>query len=192
MQFDGTGFTPAGAVNLLFMAGGEIGSFAATADAAGAFHASLRAPDFDTFDEDPPAFNMNVSINDAAKFGPDGPIGPPEETFAFVRLRITQWSADVAEFERASVRAGQRVTLETRGWTGAGDALYIHYVRNGKAVRSEKLGALKGPCGDMTKSFKAFAFKSAKPGNYAVRFSTQARWDKDDRWMGYKRVKLAE
>ena len=95
-----------------------------------------------------------------------------------MQLQVTEWSADVAAFERRSVRAGQRVKLETRGWTGAGDTLYIHYVRNGKAVRSEKLGALKGPCGDLTKSFRAFAFRSAKPGTYDVRFSAEATWDK--------------
>jgi len=68
----------------------------------------------------------------------------------------------------------------------------VHYLRNRKAVRSEKLGALKAPCGDLTKSFRAFALKSAKPGTYSVRFTTAAKWDKTDRWMGYKRVKLAE
>jgi hypothetical protein len=124
--------------------------------------------------------------------GPDGPIGPPEESFAFASLKITEWDATVEAFELGSVRARQPVKLETHGWTGAGTTLYVHYLRGGKAVHSEKLGALKAPCGDLTKTFRAFKFKAAKPGNYAVRFSTTAKWDKTARWTGYKRVKLTK
>jgi hypothetical protein len=64
-------------------------------------------------------------------------------------------------------------------------------MRGGKAVHSAKIAALKGDCGDLTANFKAFAFKSAKPGTYAIRFSTSKRWSAKDRWVGYKRVRLA-
>jgi hypothetical protein len=191
MQFSGQGWTPSAKVTLLFLAGGQIGSFDTTTDPAGALSTSLRAPTFDFFDEDPPSFGMSVTANDQSKFGPDGPIGPPEEAVAFTDLKVTDWTATVEAFELGAVKRGQRVKLETIGWVGAGDTLYVHYLRGGKAVHSEKLAALKGPCDDLTKNFKAFNFKSAKPGNYAVRFSTAAKWSAKDRWTGYKRVKLA-
>jgi hypothetical protein len=188
MQFSGQGYTPGGDVNLFFSAGDKFGTYTAKADAAGAIQASVRAPGFDMFDQDPPSFDMFVTANDAAKLGPEGPIGPPEETFAAVQLKITDWTTTVAAFGKP-VKRGQRVKLDTIGWVGAGEQLYVHYLRGGKAVRSEKVGALKGACGDLTKSFKAFNFKTAKPGNYAVRFSTEPKYSAKDRWSGFK-VKL--
>jgi hypothetical protein len=190
MEFSGSGYSPNGQVGLFFSAGGKYGSYMATADASGAFTASVRAPSFEAFGEDPPSYPMSVTANDEAKIGPDGPLAPPEEIVAFMDLRITEWSADVPAFEKP-VRRGQRVKLTTYGWVGAGETLYVHYLRGGKAVHSEKLAALKGPCGDLIKNFKAFNFKTAKPGNYAVRFSASAQWSGKDRWTGYKRVKLA-
>jgi hypothetical protein len=185
MSFSGQGYTPNGDVNLLFVANDVFGTFAAKADAAGAFSASVRAPALKVFKAKPPAVDVFVSANDAAKMGPDGPIGPPEETFAATQVRITEWDTTVKAFSKA-VRAGQRVTVKTTGWTDAGNTLYVHYRRGGRTVRSEKIGALKGPCRDLTKSFKAFAFANAKPGEYAVRFSTAPKFSAKDRWTGFK------
>ena len=103
-----------------------------------------------------------MSANDVAKMGPEGPIGPPEESVAFLDIRITEWEVEAAALKR-KLKRGQRVKVETVGWTGAADTLYVHYLRGGKAVFSKKVGALKPPCGDLTTSFKAFGFKPRSP-----------------------------
>jgi hypothetical protein len=82
------------------------------------------------------------------------------------------------------------VRLETIGWIGE-NTLYAHYVRGGKLVGTQKIGTTRGACGELAKSFKAFSFRGAKRGTYAVRISASAKFDKRDRWIGFKRVRLA-
>jgi hypothetical protein len=192
VAFTGSGFTPGADVSFFFAANGRLGTASTKADGAGAFLYRLRAPKLKDFDADSPAFDLSVTANDQTKFGPEGPVGPPEESFAASELRISEWSADIPKWNAAGAKSkrGQRVKLTTTGWTSTGDTLYMHYIRGGKAVFSEKVGALKAPCGDLSKTVKAFNFKNAKPGKYAVRFSTSARYSGKDAWLGYKTVQL--
>jgi len=193
MTFTGGGFTPNADIGLLFAANGVLGNYDATSDAAGAFKASVNAPTLDQFEAEPPRFRLGVTANDQSKFGPDGPIGPPEESFAPTDVTISDWDADVAAWNTkgaASSKRGKRVQIRAIGWTTAGTTLYIHYLRGAKAVFSGKVGTLTGSCGDLTKKIKTFSFKGAKPGNYAIRFSTSPKWNRNDRWTGYKAVRL--
>ena len=169
-----------------------MGTASTKADATGVFQCTVGAPKLKSFDADAPAFDLTTTANDQAKLGPDGPIGPPEETFAAGQVRISEWSLDIPKWDTDSAvaRRGQRFKLTTTGWTSTGGTLYLHYVRAGKAVHSEKVGALRAPCGDLTKTIKAFNFKTAKPGKYAVRFSTSARYRGTDTWLGYRAVRL--
>jgi hypothetical protein len=98
---------------------------------------------------------------------------------------VAGWDKRPAVAQRA-----KKVTVRATGWTTAGQTLYIHYLRGSKLVRTEKVGALSGACGDLTKRIKAFAFKKAKPGVYGVRFSASPTWDPDSRWTGYRAVRL--
>lgn len=193
MTFTGQGFTPGAGIAFFLAANGVFGQASTTADPAGAFSYPLRAPTLKDFKAESPAFDLSVTANDQTKFGPDGPIGPPEDSVGIADVRISEWSVDVAQWDtpRAAARRGQRVRLTTRGWTSAGDTLYIHYIRAGKALHSEKVGALKAACGDLTKTIKTFNFKSARPGTYAVRFSTSPKWSRTDAWLGYRAVRLA-
>ena len=192
MQFSGQGFTPGAQVAMIFAHNGKLGSFTAQTDAAGAFTTKLRAPELKDFDEQDGAFDLDYTANDQSKFGPDGPIGPPEEGVALGSVRISDWSLDIAAWN-GSARAtrGQRVKLVTTGWTSAGDTLFVHYLRGGKVVRSERVGALRGPCGDLKASPKLFTFQAARPGTYAVRFSATPKWDAKAPWLAYLRVRLA-
>jgi hypothetical protein len=193
VRFSGQGFTAGATIGFFFASSGTFGQATTTADATGAFEFPLRAPRLKDFDADPPAFDLGVTANDQTKFSPDGTIiGPPENSVAAAEIRISEWTVDVARWNRphASARAGQRVRLTTHGWTSAGTTLYVHYLRGGKAIRSEKVGALKPPCGDLTKTFTTFSSARLKPGTYSVRFSTAAKWSGKDAWLGYRAVRL--
>jgi hypothetical protein len=193
MRLSGQGFTPGAKIAFIFVANGKLGQADTTADAAGAFTYEVRGPELRDFDGEPPGLDIAVTANDQSKFGPDGmPIGPPEESFALAEFRLSEWAVEVAKWEKrtATARRGESVRVATRGWTSAGDTLYLHYVRGGKAVHSQKVGPLRGDCGDLTKSIKTFAFKGVKPGRYSVRFSASPRWDADDAWLGYRSVRF--
>jgi len=188
ITFDGQGFTASAEIALLFAHNGQVGSFSTKADPAGVFRAQLRAPSLDDFEEER-AFELSVTANDQSKFGPDGPIGPPEEGVAFGQVRISERMVGVRAWDAdgpATARGGQRLKLSATAWRGEGDALYIHYMRGRRAVRSEKLGTLTGACGDLRATFRAIA----RPGTYGVRFSTSPRWSARDAWMGYRRVRI--
>jgi hypothetical protein len=191
--FSGQGFTPGAPIGFFFASSGMLGQATTTADATGAFEFLLRAPRLKDFDAEPPAFDLSVTANDQTKFGPDGTIiGPPEDSVAAAQIRISEWTIDVSQWNssHASARPGQLVRLSTHGWTSAGETLYVHYLRGGKAIRSAKVGALKPPCGDLTKTITTFSSAQLKPGTYSVRFSTSAKWSGKDAWLGYRVVRL--
>jgi hypothetical protein len=193
VRFSGQGFTAAAPIGFLFASNGMLGQATTTADATGAFEFLLRAPRLKDFDAEPPAFDLSATANDQTKFAPDGTIiGPPEDSVAAAQIRISEWTIDIPQWNssHASARAGQRVRLTTHGWTSTGETLYVHYLRGGKAIRSEKVGALKPPCGDLTKAITTFSSAQLKPGTYSVRFSTSAKWSGKDAWLGYRVVRL--
>jgi hypothetical protein len=192
IAFSGWGFTPSAKIVFVFGANGRFGQAETTAFPTGAFTYALNAPQLSEFNADSPTLDLLVTANDQSKIGPDGAIvGPPEESFAAAQFRLSEWSINVAKWNRddATAKRGQTVKLVTRGWTILGPTVYAHYIRGGKAVHSQKIGALTGDCGDLTKKFKAFPFE-AKVGTYAVRFSASARWTKKDPWLGYRAVRF--
>ena len=174
IAIDGSGFTPGAAVTLTFTGNDTPLTSDATADATGALQTEVTAPALEDFGVEPPGLPVAVSTADGA----------------FAGIELTDWSATVDGFGRP-VRRGQSVKLETIGWTGTTGPLYAHYVRGGRLVHSQRIGTPSGACGDLTKRFKAFSFRGAKPGTYSVRISATASFDKRDRWIGFKRVKLA-
>jgi hypothetical protein len=194
VRFSGQGFTAGATIGFIFASSGMLGQAATTADATGAFEFPLRAPRLKEFDAEPPAFDLSVTANDQSTFGPDGTIiGPPEDSVAAAQIRVSAWTVDIPQWNssHASARARQRVRLATHGWTSTGETLYVHYLRGGKAIRSEKVGALEPPCGDLTKTITTFSSRQLKPGTYSVRFSPSAKWSGKDTWLGYRAVRLA-
>jgi hypothetical protein len=194
MTFAGQGYTPGAGIAFLFAHNGKIGSFTTIADATGAFTTKLNAPELDDFGETAGAFDLSFTANDQTKSGPEGPIGSPEEFAAFGEVRISEWMVDIPALNRAAtkvVKPGRKLKVVTTGWTSAGDTLYVHYLRGRKAAHSEKIGALKGPCGDLTATRRMFTFESAKPGRYGIRFSASSKWNANGPWLGYPEVRLA-
>jgi hypothetical protein len=170
----GTGFAPNAAVTLSFTGNDQVLTSDATADASGALDTEVSAPSLLDFGSDTTGIPVAIDTADGGAAG----------------FELTDWSASVAGFGGA-VRRGQSVRLETIGWIGE-NTLYAHYVRGGKVVGSQRIGTTRGACGDLAKSFKAFNFRGAKRGTYAVRISATATFDKRDRWIGFKKVRLAK
>jgi hypothetical protein len=169
----GSGFTPSGPVTLTFTGNDQPLTVDAAADASGALQAEVTAPALEDFGVEPPGLPVSLTTADGAQAG----------------FELTDWSATVQGFGR-SLRRGQSVKLETIGWIGD-TTLYAHYLRGSKVVHSQRIGTTAGACGDLTKRFKAFSFRGAKPGSYSVRISATPGFDPSDRWIGFKRVKLA-
>jgi hypothetical protein len=168
----GSGFAPSAPVTLQFTGNDETLTSDATTDATGALETEVTAPDMKDFDADSSAIPVALDTADGATAG----------------FELTAWDGTLKGY-RSTIRRGQRLRFATTGWTGA-DELFLHYVRGGKTVFTQRLGATTGPCGDLTKSFKAFTFRGAKPGNYNLRISPNETFTNTDRWFGFKRTRL--
>jgi hypothetical protein len=169
----GSGFAPNAPVALSFTGNDEVLTSDATADATGALTTEVGAPTLADFRSDSSGIPVAVDTADGGAAG----------------FELTDWTATIAGFS-GSVRRGRSVRLETIGWIGQ-NTLYAHYVRGGRLAGSQRIGTTRGACGELAKRFKAFNFRGAKPGTYDVRISAAAKYDKRDRWIGFKRVKLA-
>jgi hypothetical protein len=168
----GSGFTPSAPVTLSFTGNDEVLTSDATTDATGGLDTDVTAPSLEDFGADSTAIPVAIDTPDGATAG----------------FELTEWDATLSGLG-SKVRRGQRVEFETTGWTGA-DTLYLHYVRGGRTVFTQRLGATTGACGDLTRRLKAFNFRGAKSGNYNLRVSPNATFTNEDRWIGFKRVNL--
>jgi hypothetical protein len=194
MTLGGTGFTPGGQVTLMFAANGRIGDFTATADAGGVFSATLRAPTLESFNADPPRLTLSVTANDQARMAPGAPPVPPEETFAYGQVTLSDWAVRVAPWETRGAAPGRPrhvVKVKAIGWTSLGDKLYAHYTRGGRLVKTVKLGLLAGPCGDLTVRTREFPFRPVRPGSYRVQFDTTQAYSRNDASWFYRKVVVA-
>jgi hypothetical protein len=171
MVLTGTGYTPSGPILLLFSHTGAsfdmIGTLDATADPAGAFSATVAAPDLakqSLRDEDA------ATANDSTKVQAGG--GPPEAV-AFGMFTVTDTVVGVRQWVRKPVRR-KRVTVDARGFAlDAGHPLYAHWVRSHRTVKTVRVGTLRGDCGDL-KATMPQRPAGVKPGRYTVVFSTDA------------------
>jgi hypothetical protein len=79
--------------------------------------------------------------------------------------------------------------LDVGGFThDIGKTLYMHYVRHGRAVHTQRLGTIKGPCGTFTRHIREFDFRPVPAGTYAIRFSTRAVFRARVDALGYDAV----
>ena len=123
----GTGFAPSAPVAINFTGNDEVLTSDATADANGALDTEVTAPDLKDFNADSSAIPVAVDTADGATAGFD----------------LVEWDGTLTGY-RSTIRRGQRLKFETTGWTGA-DTLYLHYVRGGKTVFTQRLGATSRP-----------------------------------------------
>jgi hypothetical protein len=172
IAISGSGFAANAPITLSFTGNDEVLTSDATADASGALDTEVGAPKLEDFGADSSAIPVAIDTVDGAASGFD----------------LTDWGGTLSGYGK-SIRRGQRITVDTTGWIGA-NTLYLHYVRGGRTVRSQRIGTTAGACGDLSKRLKAFTFRGARPGSYVLRVSPNATFDNRDRWLGFGRVKL--
>ena len=182
-------FTPNAPIGFIFQLQGDNGSkiladdHSPNADVTGALNITYRAPDLASSDDR--REELFISANDQTKLGPNGPIGPPEESFAHVTTRLSQWGvlADAWMNGRADPR--RVVHLRAFGWTQE-KTLWAHYFLGTKRIKSVRIGALQGACGDLTKRIRQFPFRPVAAGAWTIRFTGSQTFDKRDMWISYR------
>jgi hypothetical protein len=182
-------FTPSAPIGFIFQLHGDNGSqiYAAdhspNADATGALTATYRAPDLASSDDR--REELFISANDETKFGPNGPIGPPEDSFAHVTARLSQWDVTADTWMNGRGDPRRIVHLRAFGWTHE-KTLWAHYFLGTKRIRSVRIGALQGACGDLTKRIRQFPFRPVAAGAWTIRFTGSQVFDKRDMWIRYR------
>ncbi len=180
MTFSGGGYTPGGTVAMLFGVTSENGSaiFAAVdptpADAAGAiidrFEAFGLPSDRDTRAE------VTVTANDQTRIEAGAPI---EEQFGTTTFVL---SAFGIRLERRRLDPRGRMTVRAAGFTNS-RRLYLHYVFGGKRRATVALGAVRGPCGDLTARVRQFPMDRPAAGTWELYVSSGRRsYGRRDEW----------
>jgi hypothetical protein len=179
----GTGFTP-GAEILESLAlldpetsdrFGQLVAPPVTADAHGSFLRRIAAP--------PLARAADRREKAVSAFTDQG------QPAAAAAWTLTAWRVDVRQWMAGRANPGRTMLVDAYGWT-SGTSLYAHYYRGRAAVKSVRLGALRGSCGDMRKRVLQFPFRRPRRGRWTVYFSATRRLDKrtDPFWFYKVRV----
>ncbi len=178
----GSGFTPSTEVTeslaLVSPASGRAWNFSApplTTDDQGAFARKLRAPDLqDASDRQESAL---AALTDQAN--PAAPV--------IARWTLSDWTLRIKEWSDHVAKPGRQMTIDTYGWTTESGTLYAHYYRGSTHLKSVRIGATTGECGDLKKKVPQFPFKKVKAGEYSLYLSRTAALDKEhDSWLRVK------
>jgi hypothetical protein len=101
-----------------------------------------------------------------------------------VAWTLSGWDVKVPQWLNRTADPRRSMTVDTYGWTGGHANLYAHYYRGATRIRSVKVGALTGPCGNLKRQVKQFPFKGVKAGEWRIFFSDTAVLDKQrDAWI---------
>jgi hypothetical protein len=146
-----------------------------TTDGQGAFSRMLRAPSIQAAgDREETAMS---SFTDQAN--PSVPV--------FAQWTLSDWALQIKEWARHVAKPGRRMTIDTYGWTSEAGTLYAHYYRGSTHLKSVRIGAATGDCGNLKKSVPQFPFKKVKAGEYTLYVSPTASLDKThDAWIRMK------
>jgi hypothetical protein len=158
-----------------------------TADAAGGVRATYRVPELASSDDR--REQLFITANDQAKLGPDGPIGPPEESFANTTTQLSQWDVLADAWLNGQGDPRRAMHIQAFGWTHE-KTLWAHYFRGTKRIKTVRIGALQGACGDLTKHVRQFPFRPVPAGSWAIYFSGSQFFDKSKPWIRFPRVRV--
>jgi hypothetical protein len=187
----GAGYTPAGDVAIFYSLNGAHGNNLLTekaplkADAAGGINGRLTAPQLAS--DNDLRETVTLTANDQARMGPNGPTGPPEESFAATQFQLSAVDVLVGPWLKGHVNPRALTTFKVVGWAPF-RRVYAHYLLNGKRIKTVKIGAVSGPCGDLTKKVRQFPFRPVPAGRYQIRFTGTPFYDPQGFWIGYRDV----
>jgi hypothetical protein len=126
-------------------------------------------------DEATDAIPLAMTITDLTRLNAGQPATSPEVA-ATVNVTFSRWNVLIGTPGGAAPVPRARIRFRAVGWTAdIGKPLYVHYIRGRRDVRSVRLGVLKGPCGNVTKSLdSAFPFRPVAAGQYRFLFTASA------------------
>ena len=167
MTFTGTGFTPAGRVDLLFSRPGFVfGSFETTADAAGAISGYVMAEEDQLLGSGEDRALRVATANDRTRIdqGTDPGAQSAPSSFTF-----TRWMG----FSPGRYVPGRKALVEIYGWAFAERrTAYFLFRKGSRTAASVRLGTIAGPCGDLKK--RIMVPRKLRGGAYKVFLSTSA------------------
>jgi hypothetical protein len=169
-SFTGTGYTPGGAVNLVFARPMDPrGAYATLADAAGSLNDRVGFPDADEFlreGEERQTIFVSATDQTRAEAGQQ----PPESQFAVTQFTFTRW----AGYSPGRYVPGGQVGVELYGWAfAAGKTAWMQFRKGSRTVASVKVGRLDEECGD--RAARVRVPRNIKPGRYRIVLSTKRR-----------------
>jgi len=182
----GAGWTPAARVVVLAALAGERGSSTSfpvgapvAAGPAGTLSARLAAPDLAS-DRDVRE-RLTVTASDQARAGAQPPV-PPAEQSGTAQVTLSAWGIAVRAWldGRGDPRASS--DLIALGWEPF-RRIYAHYFLRGVRVRSMRIGAVSGSCGDLRTRIRQFRFRPVRAGTWTVYFSPTQRFNRRGPWI---------
>jgi hypothetical protein len=191
MTLTGTGYTASGNVDMAFSLRGKHGSNLLflkdplVADSGGNIRTTLPAPDLASTDDTQE--DVFVSGSDE----PADPSTPPtDDQPAVAQLTLSTWDVFVPPWDQHRVDPRKRVRIRAYGWEPA-TTLWAHYMRGSRTLANVRIGALTGPCGDLTERIREFPFRPVPAGSYTILFSGARRFDpRNDAPIGYRHVRV--
>jgi hypothetical protein len=165
IRFTGDGYTPSGEVRLALTTHTSSGTYVGTArnptpvDAAGRIDEGFEAPELPEKDD----FRAEVlfTASDVARVGAGA---PAQDSFATTTIQVTVFDVFL-EAPRIDPRG--RMTLRAMGYIGS-RRLWAHYVHKGRRRARVALGAVRGPCGDLTRRMRQFPMAKVPPGIWDI------------------------
>jgi hypothetical protein len=189
----GSGFTPNGQVTFaLSRPGGDPGTFTMSANATGSFVVRLRVPSFEWFGLGAwEAMALPVVATDTALATANPALGPTGFT-ATATATYTDWGVKAPAFATGKGHPRRMMSVTAMGWRSEGKTLYAHYTRGGKLIRTIRLGALTGPCGNLTRHLREFPFRPVPAGTWRVQFDTSIEYRvPGEAYTVYRTVRVA-
>lgn len=189
----GSGFTPDGSVAIMLSRpNGGYGTFDTTANPAGGFVVRVRVPSLTWFGiPDWTAMALPVVATDTALMAANPTLGPEAAT-ATATAKYTDWGVRIPAWASGKGHPRRMMTVTAMGWRSEGKTLYAHYTRGGKLVKTIRLGALTGACGDITRHTREFPFRPVAAGTWRVQFDTSLEYRSPGEYYSvYPTVKVA-
>jgi hypothetical protein len=191
IMLSGAGYTPGGPIRFLGNFSGNAGNADAvplgapiTADPAGGLSFRLPAPALSSNRD--VTETLTISANDQTKQAVQPPL-PPSEQAAGVQVTLSLWAVGVRAW--AGGRGDPKASSDFLGvgWEPF-RRIYAHYFLGGKRVRSIRIGAVSGPCGNLAKRIRQFPFRPVRAGDWTVYFSPTQIFDRRGAWIRYRVV----
>jgi hypothetical protein len=175
------GLTPGGPVKFDLLSNGQLllSTTSQPAAADGTYRVAQPFPSSvtDKWFTDPATDTIPLQMNVTDVTRLNGGVDPATgEVAASAAVTFSRWNVFIGTPGGRSPTPRDKIRFRAVGWTsGINGPLYVHWIRGRTDVHAERLGVLKGPCGNVTKTLqRAFPFRPVRAGQYRLLFNTSA------------------